>query len=110
VRVHALGDNPLAAELADLGKQSCAVAGKVVADHELIRRVLQKLGQGCLAVEQRAAAQIPAVAVEQIEGIIDQVPAMAVQRLIEQIKVRNPRSSGTEISPRCARIACSTFL
>jgi hypothetical protein len=81
---------PSPPRFADLRKQSCAVAGKVVADHEMIRRVLQQFGQGCLAIEQRAAAQIPAVAVEQIEGVIDQVPPVAVERLIKQIKVRNP--------------------
>jgi hypothetical protein len=55
------------------------------------RRALQELAERALAVEERHAAQIAAVQVEQIESVKDElgVPLRA-QRVLQTLKVRDP--------------------
>ena len=82
-RIHALGDDALATELADLGKQSCAVTGEMIAEQNMPGRVLQELGQRSLAVEERARTQVQAITIEEVEAIEDQGAAPASERLVE---------------------------
>ena len=79
-----------AAELADLCEQGRAVAGEMIAEEDLPWRMLQELIEGRLAVKEGAASQIPAVVVEEVEGVIGQRPAAAAESGVEQVQVRDP--------------------
>lgn len=75
--------------ITDLGEQGPAVAGKMVAEQDLPWRALQELGESGLAIEERAWAQVAAVAVEEVESVKDQGTAATLEGLVEQVQVRN---------------------
>jgi hypothetical protein len=63
-------------------------------------RPRQDLGQLRFPIKEAAAPAIEAIKEQEVEGVEDQVPTAAAERLVEQRNVRDPALVLTSIAPR----------